>query len=223
MGKVVKYNGIASSRLVSEIEIRQQAGRIVLLPCNVCGQAKSVDGFGICRKWGEKSDALSYETRCKDCTALRGKLSKGKDGMVSNAEVQAFLGTGAKVAPPLKQARHAPKPARTIPLTVKERAALAEMRRKARLEREAVTSYCYLVGMEGDNSSVKIGHAIHPESRLSDYQAGNPRKLVLLAKIPGGEAKERELHTKFAHLQRPHEYGEWFPKMTTILHEFGIA
>lgn len=54
---------------------------------------------------------------------------------------------------------------------------------------------------------VKIGFSICPELRLATIQAVLPHEAVLMGSIPGARKREREIHTRFAHL---HHRGEWY-------------
>lgn len=58
---------------------------------------------------------------------------------------------------------------------------------------------------------VKIGKESGPVigARLRDLQTGCPWPMHLVAVLPGGLERERELHLRFAHL-RVRNNGEWF-------------
>lgn len=58
-----------------------------------------------------------------------------------------------------------------------------------------------------DNEYVKVGKADDVQKRLSGLQTGSPRKLKLLAAIPGDHEQERAIHQRFSHLRT---HGEWF-------------
>jgi hypothetical protein len=103
-------------------------------------------------------------------------------------------------------------------LTPEELAAL----RKRREAKEGKPDMVYLVGMEGDDKAVKIGHSTEAYARLGEYQAGNPRKLKVLALIPGGQAKEEELHAKHIKEHLGWMVGEWFCRTADIEKEFGL-
>lgn len=64
----------------------------------------------------------------------------------------------------------------------------------------------YFVQAE-DGGPIKIGVAKAPEKRLRELQATSPQVLRILTTVPGGTARERELHSQFAE-HRLH--GEWF-------------
>jgi transcriptional regulator with XRE-family HTH domain len=64
----------------------------------------------------------------------------------------------------------------------------------------------YFVSRAGDGA-IKIGVSRNPASRLAQLRSGSPEQLTLLAVIPGGRKKERELHNRFAEFRI---YGEWF-------------
>jgi hypothetical protein len=55
--------------------------------------------------------------------------------------------------------------------------------------------------------AIKIGSARFPEVRLKELQTGTSAELRLLSAVPGGQALERDLHERFAHLRIR---GEWF-------------
>lgn len=61
---------------------------------------------------------------------------------------------------------------------------------------------------------IKIGYADSPRRRLKELQTGNPEKLDLMGTVPGGTARERELHELFCDF---HVKGEWFQLVTDIL------
>ncbi len=61
---------------------------------------------------------------------------------------------------------------------------------------------------DGPGGAIKIGvTAGSPQVRLSALQTGNPRRLELLASIPGSSREEAALHERFAALRIQ---GEWF-------------
>ena len=55
--------------------------------------------------------------------------------------------------------------------------------------------------------TVKIGISVSPKDRLKEMSVSNHADLRLLATIPGGRKRERELHRRFAQY---HIRGEWF-------------
>ena len=59
----------------------------------------------------------------------------------------------------------------------------------------------------GPRGAVKIGSAKNPKKRMAESRTGNPKRLELLAVMPGGEREERELHREFRDLRRR---GEWY-------------
>lgn len=67
--------------------------------------------------------------------------------------------------------------------------------------------FVYLIGMEGDDTVVKIGFTIDLDDRLSTLQTSSHRTLKILASISGTYATETELHRRFA---ADHIRGEWF-------------
>lgn len=66
---------------------------------------------------------------------------------------------------------------------------------------------------------IKIGWSRKVASRIAQLQTGNPEPVRLLATMPGGVSKERELHRRFAHARLA---GEWFTA-TPDLEEFVSA
>lgn len=54
---------------------------------------------------------------------------------------------------------------------------------------------------------VKIGFSYSPSHRLADLQIGCPVRLQIIAKIPGTDEVERELHRELA---KDRSHGEWF-------------
>lgn len=54
---------------------------------------------------------------------------------------------------------------------------------------------------------IKIGWSRKVANRIAQLQTGNPEPVMLLATMPGGVSKERELHRRFAHARLA---GEWF-------------
>lgn len=73
-------------------------------------------------------------------------------------------------------------------------------------------SLVYFIGYDG--GPIKIGHSVNPTARLVDLQMGSHEDLRILATMPGGLRKERELHRRFAaHRLR----GEWFSPVEEVL------
>jgi hypothetical protein len=89
-------------------------------------------------------------------------------------------------------------------------------------EREAQGSqgFVYLIGEEapaGAPRYVKIGYSDYPDARIAMLQTGNPRKLTLLASIPGTMDDERALHAK--HIA-DNILAEWFRDTPSIRQDF---
>lgn len=70
-----------------------------------------------------------------------------------------------------------------------------------------------LIGMEGDNSVVKIGFATKVNDRRSTLQTSSDRELKVLLSIKGTRDKEKEVHQRFA---ADHIRGEWFRRTEAI-------
>lgn len=71
----------------------------------------------------------------------------------------------------------------------------------------------YFIGMESDNSAVKIGFASKIEDRLSSLQTSSRHALKVLATIKATAKFEKELHHKFA---ADRIRGEWFRRTEAI-------
>lgn len=65
----------------------------------------------------------------------------------------------------------------------------------------------------GNGGKVKIGISISPQARLKEMEVSNHGELKLLATLPGGRKRERELHRRF---MQYHIRGEWFELVTPI-------
>lgn len=65
----------------------------------------------------------------------------------------------------------------------------------------------YFVQMRSPVGEIKIGLTRDLRARLNALQTGSPYPLRVLAALPGTEAEEHELHTRFADLRLS---GEWF-------------
>lgn len=74
----------------------------------------------------------------------------------------------------------------------------------------------YFVQCMAEDRPVEIGTAMRDGVgyRMADLQVGNPFELRLLGTMPGGYAKEAELHRRFAHLRIR---GEWFRSEPELL------
>lgn len=187
------------------------------LHCSICDTWKPARFFGTKE---HNSAKPRYHNFCLTCNTLRNSLREkvgGKQIFPSYQQVREALGKGLTFAGVLNQARHG----HTQPVKPLSTAAREELRER-REESEGRPSMCYLVGMEGDNSAVKIGHSTNVYRRMAQYQSGNPRKLMVLGLLPGGEQKERELHRKFMSYHSDEYVGEWFARVPEIEQEFGI-
>lgn len=186
--------------------------------CTICETWKSPQYF-IVNKKPKPGQRARYESQCKSCQYLKNSLRVlvgGKLKAPPLSAVREALGNHTFVGA-LNQARHGGQRA-FKPLSTAAREELRERREEA----EGRPDMCYLVGMEGDRTAVKIGHSTNVYRRMAHYQAGNPRKLVVLALLDGGQARERELHQKFMHLHDERFVGEWFRLDPAILNEFRV-
>jgi hypothetical protein len=73
--------------------------------------------------------------------------------------------------------------------------------------------FVYMIGMDEDATAVKIGFATDVDDRRSTLQTSSHHSLKILAVIKGTQAKEKELHRKFA---VDHIRGEWFRRSEAI-------
>jgi len=93
---------------------------------------------------------------------------------------------------------------------VVEKALSVGFRRKgesAFFERVAVgDGYVYFIEAVG-LKRLKIGYSDDPDKRVRTLATGSPVSLRVLAKMPGTQAMEKEIHAKFAHLKVENE---WF-------------
>lgn len=203
-----------NTRVKSEVDKVQNAE----LQCVTCETWKPSAEYKISSYSGE---AERYQSWCNSCKRLDDSMRKGNKGRhPTKQQVREALSSGGfslLASPALKQAKH--KQRDTQPLSDVELALLRE-RRAIREKESAKPDLCYLVGVKGENKFVKIGHSHDPAARLADYQSGNPRELVLLATLPGGEGTERELHRKFMVYHTDECIGEWFRKSPEIMNHF---
>jgi hypothetical protein len=58
-----------------------------------------------------------------------------------------------------------------------------------------------------DGGPIKIGIAVDPDERLRELQCFSPLRLAIRRVMPGGQAKEAEIHARFRHERL---WGEWF-------------
>lgn len=193
------------------------------LLCTVCEKWKPKVDFYSNKGGGKTKNASDkYEKRCIKCCSLYGTLSHilGKSPTVS--QLREHLGHYPMdgFAGALNKARHPQR--NVIPLSPEE-LRLHREKQEAKEREDGKPDLCYLVGMEGDDTAVKIGHSTNPPARLGEYQAGNPRKLMVLATMDGGKQRERELHQRFIRNHQDWMIGEWFSKDPAILNEFKVT
>jgi hypothetical protein len=70
----------------------------------------------------------------------------------------------------------------------------------------------------GSSGPIKIGYASRLKARVAQLQTASHEPLTVLAAIPGGFGKERELHSQFANLRL---HGEWFRPEPELLAHIG--
>jgi hypothetical protein len=81
-------------------------------------------------------------------------------------------------------------------------------------------NYIYILIEEGEDPSVvKIGHSVDPLNRPKGYQAGNPRNLLVLFTLIGGQPLEKEIHFRFSENKIDRGGDEWF-RLSPELIEF---
>lgn len=133
------------------------------------------------------------------------------------------VGPGGKVAvrTNMRRALHV---RRQRALTPAEKVA-KDIARDARLKGRGHPGFVYLIAEDRDGplteTYVKIGWtaADPPEQRMGDFQAGNPRRLRMIAAIPGTTDLEHELQARFGAQQ---VLGEWFVYSPEIQEAFGL-
>jgi hypothetical protein len=208
-------------RVYTRIKERVDAIAEAELHCTVCDNWKLAKHF---YARTESNRALRYEKECKQCKAVYSNARKTVDGrkvLISRQELRDIVRGGySTLAGALNQARH---PQREITPLTPEELKLRREKQEAKEREQGKPDLCYLVGMEGDDTAVKIGHSTNPPARLGEYQAGNPRKLMVLATIDGGKQRERELHQRFIRNHQDWMVGEWFAKDPAILNEFKVT
>ena len=98
-------------------------------------------------------------------------------------------------------------------------AAQREIREKERQAAKAAAAaqpsktYIYFI-QQGDDGPIKVGYSTSPEERLRALQTASPYSLRLLKVVEGGEALEKQIHTRFAENQLQ---GEWFQPTDTFV------
>jgi hypothetical protein len=193
------------------------------LQCSICRDWKPTNDFYLQKSRAKKTINAYYQSFCVRCTktreGLRIRYGPNKRNP-SHQEVREALGGDVSdyAGASFHRAGHRGN-GNSTPLSPLAKVELQERRERE----EGKPDLCYLVGMEGDNSAVKIGHSTNIPRRLGQYQAGNPRKLEVIATMPGGKAKERELHCKFMPYHMAWMVGEWFMKGPAIINEFEVS
>lgn len=81
------------------------------------------------------------------------------------------------------------------------------------------SGWAYIVREESEDGYIKIGRALDMKKRLIGLQNGNPRKLRVIHKRPGGYAEEGRLQHRLA---RYHVRGEWYEPAPEVLIEAGV-
>lgn len=76
----------------------------------------------------------------------------------------------------------------------------------------AKQGFCVYFAQAGDR--IKIGWSKNVATRVAQLQTGNAAPIKLLGVVPGGRAKEREIHDLFASVRVG---GEWFTATTELL------
>lgn len=86
--------------------------------------------------------------------------------------------------------------------------------RDYKAQRSGRQGYVYLIS---DGTAYKVGYSVNPNKRVAELQTGNPRKLSLLAFVPGTEADEKALHAKYI---ADNLLQEWFTASPELRAEF---
>lgn len=89
-------------------------------------------------------------------------------------------------------------------------------------ESAATEQAVYFIAAEGTDI-VKIGIAAKPTERLKELQTASPHKLSILATMPGGKPRERQLHRQFAATRMT---GEWFrrtPELDALIADAALG
>jgi hypothetical protein len=128
----------------------------------------------------------------------------------------ASPGGGKRIRTAIRRAGHS----RRRTLSPAERVA-ADIRRDA-VAGPDHPGWVYLVAERGHTALddfVKVGWTGHEraEARLADFQVGNPRPLVMVAKFVGTKDDEANLHDEFHHTR---VIGEWFRCTPALLRHF---
>lgn len=202
-----------------------------LIQCTICDlwlpAEENFAKFGS-RKRSDRVHPVSaaYAHRCTSCNTLRNSMRVMVDGRLRApklADVRAAAQGGAAAdQATLNYVGHV---TRSNPRDLSDAEIVArKILREARAEREGQEGFVYMIGEAGAGWSefpryVKIGHSVDPEARVGELQTGNPRKLKLLAKVPGDRGLERQLHNKYI---ANNVIGEWFFNSFQLLSEFDL-
>jgi hypothetical protein len=81
-------------------------------------------------------------------------------------------------------------------------------------------SEIYFIQAGGPRGPIKIGVASYAISRLTQLQAGSPKKLELLATFPGDRATETAIHKQ---LKRHRVRREWFKPVPEVIEMINAA
>jgi hypothetical protein len=165
--------------------------------CNGCG--KEMFGFHRNYKWNRWLECMA----CGDNARLRRKIDQLEDkyfhldyvlDSIRHMDSHSWL----------RQVLAAERSGRK-----QKKRGLDALPRKARL---CVPVVYFL----DDGTAIKIGRAEATAKRIPSIQTGNPRRLSLVAEVPGGNNLEQSLHGLFR-AERLRSDGEWFARSPRLL------
>lgn len=79
--------------------------------------------------------------------------------------------------------------------------------------------WIYVLQENGNSTGpIKIGFANDVDTRIEQLQAGNPRRLRLLARIHGDSVMEAALHRQYRAYRLVGEWFEWSNEIETFVH-----
>jgi hypothetical protein len=198
------------------------------LRCSVCERDRPVGDFPTIQ---EVAKPLRYHSRCKRCREIFNSLRvREADGTISvpNQDTlrqivranpdKLMKAVGRSEGKALKSHGHKAKREEKLTSDPEVQHALGVLR-DARAQVAGRQGYVYCIGERESAYGVKIGYSTNPEARVVELQTGNPRTLVLLAKIRGDEELERRFHTQYRALNI---CGEWFRPAALLLSAFRL-
>ncbi|HYF49087.1 MAG TPA: helix-turn-helix domain-containing protein [Planctomycetota bacterium] len=86
--------------------------------------------------------------------------------------------------------------------------------REGTMQKKTAQPSVYFIQCATEPRLIKIGHSGSVNKRLSELSYMSPVPLAILGVVPGGLAREKELHRKF---RRFLHHGEWFSPAPELL------